>query len=731
MQKIRRILSLASISLLFGCLVFGVSSCTRRVDPSSSTSTSEEVGEWVVTKEATCTEDGLETLVNPSNPSDAQTRVIPALGHDLVHHESKAPTCKEIGWEAYDTCSRCDYTTYVELSKTEHSFGSWVIDKEATCLEEGSKHSVCSICGETKNETIPALGHTHAEAVVENRVEPTCTVDGSYDSVVYCSVCNVEISRENIVIPAKGHTSSDWIIDVEPTCTTTGSKHKECTVCHEVLETEAIPATGHTHGNAVEENRVEATCTKDGSYDSVVYCSVCNTEISRDKIVIPSAGHDYDGQGVTYSWSEDLSECTASVTCKLCGNELIEIVATTNEITTAPDYNNTGVRTYKAQFENALFGIRTYEVVIDALAHEAKVSIDGAEAVAMESTAKGDEDTWKEQYKLTTSLTAGQELVFTYNGTVISSNIGPDSGDNNLKLEDNKLLVICSAENVEIYFKVYESGYSVWVTGYQHNIQVYVDGVETSSITDIEKDDNIAAFTINLRLGQVMTITNNGVTLKVGTGEITAYEAIITGTYTVYVNKYKQIWVTNPKSTTYSVTVNGVETDIVLIPDETNNAQFKLSLKAGDVVVVYGSGIELLGGSYERTEYKVTKDGEYTFYVNKKDKVYLSVIFYLKPNSNWLVDNARFAANLFGNGDTWVDLIKCGDGTYKLSLTLEQYNTYNGLIFCRMNPNTSTNNWGNKWNQTGDLVLSNSDSNLYTVAEGAWDKGEGTWSTKK
>ena len=48
-----------------------------------------------------------------------------------------------------------------------------------------------------------------------------------------------------------------------------------------------------------------------------------------------------------------------------------------------------------------------------------------------------------------------------------------------------------------------------------------------------------------------------------------------------------------------------------------------------------------------------------------------------------------------------------------------------------MNPNTSTNNWGNKWNQTGDLVLSNSDSNLYTVAEGAWDKGEGTWSTKK
>ena len=79
----------------------------------------------------------------------------------------------------------------------------------------------------------------------------------------------------------------------------------------------------------------------------------------------------------------------------------------------------------------------------------------------------------------------------------------------------------------------------------------------------------------------------------------------------------------------------------------------------------------------------------------------------------------------------WVNLTNNGDGTYQLSLTLEQYNTYNGLIFCRMNPNTSTNNWGNKWNQTGDLVLSNSDSNLYTVAEGAWDKGEGTWTIKE
>ena len=47
-----------------------------------------------------------------------------------------------------------------------------------------------------------------------------------------------------------------------------------------------------------------------------------------------------------------------------------------------------------------------------------------------------------------------------------------------------------------------------------------------------------------------------------------------------------------------------------------------------------------------------------------------------------------------------------------------------------MNPSTTANNWNNKWNQTADLVIPTDGKNLYTVAEGAWDKGAGTWSTK-
>ena len=122
-----------------------------------------------------------------------------------------------------------------------------------TCQEGGYTTYVCRACKETVIGNLTgATGHTAGEAVEENRVEPTCTEDGSYDSVVYCTVCESEISRETVT----------------------------------------IGATGHTAGEAVEENRAEPTCTEDGSYDSVVYCTVCENEISRETITIGAVGHD-------------------------------------------------------------------------------------------------------------------------------------------------------------------------------------------------------------------------------------------------------------------------------------------------------------------------------------------------------------------------------------------------------------------------------------------------------
>lgn len=100
---------------------------------------------------------------------------------------------------------------------------------------------------------------------------------------------------------------------------------------------------------------------------------------------------------------------------------------------------------------------------------------------------------------------------------------------------------------------------------------------------------------------------------------------------------------------------------------------------------------------------------------------------YLIPNANWKVDNARFAAYFFGNGERWLDMTDAdSDGVYECELP----EGYPSVIFCRMNPNATANNWNNKWNQTADLTVPTDGTNCYTIPEGSWDNGEGTWSTK-
>ena len=99
---------------------------------------------------------------------------------------------------------------------------------------------------------------------------------------------------------------------------------------------------------------------------------------------------------------------------------------------------------------------------------------------------------------------------------------------------------------------------------------------------------------------------------------------------------------------------------------------------------------------------------------------------YLTPNANWKSEGARFAAYFFGNGEKWVSMTDSDkDGVYEVDVPAG----FPNVIFCRMNPNATANNWNNKYNQTADLVIPTSGANHYTVKEGTWDKGGGTWST--
>lgn len=113
-------------------------------------------GEWIVDREPTCTETGTRNKTC-SECGDVVTETIDALGHDLVQHDAKAPTCTESGHETYDTCTRCGYSTYHEIPALGHSYGDWIVDKEPTTSSEGLKTRTCSICGDTETVVIPKL----------------------------------------------------------------------------------------------------------------------------------------------------------------------------------------------------------------------------------------------------------------------------------------------------------------------------------------------------------------------------------------------------------------------------------------------------------------------------------------------------------------------------------------------------------------------------------------------
>ena len=300
---------------------------------------------WTVTTEATCTEKGEKTRSCQREGCDAvETEEIAAKGHTEVIDAAVEPTCTEPGKTEGKHCSVCNEIlvaqteipakghTWTAASCTEprtcsvcsatdgnplgHDWSDWTVTNEATCTEKGEKTRSCKRdgCDATDTVDIPANGHTE---VTDAAVEPTCTMAGKTEGK-HCSVCN-EVLVAQTEVPAKGHTWtaasctaprtcsvcsatdgnplghdwSDWTVTTEATCTAKGEKTRSCQRdgC-DATETREIAALGHTEGKAVRENVVPATKDHKGSYDEVVYCKVCNAELSRVTKIIPKPDGD-------------------------------------------------------------------------------------------------------------------------------------------------------------------------------------------------------------------------------------------------------------------------------------------------------------------------------------------------------------------------------------------------------------------------------------------------------
>lgn len=234
----------------------------------------------------TCTQKGYTTHTCPNcgnSYKDSETDKIP---HSFGDWETiQASTCEQ-GGSRKRVCAVCKYTETENLNPNGHEWEDTpTVDGEPTCQNDGSQSIHCKSCNATKDsQTIPRVDHKYTNYISNH--DATCTKDGTKTAACdygcgntdtlpddgsmlehdyewtynndaacekngtetgVCKDCGDKTTREKAGT-ALEHQPGGWIIDKEATATTDGKKHKECTVCRKVLETETILATGTPGG---------------------------------------------------------------------------------------------------------------------------------------------------------------------------------------------------------------------------------------------------------------------------------------------------------------------------------------------------------------------------------------------------------------------------------------------------------------------------------------------------
>ena len=260
-------------------------------------------GQWIcsheaykeeVTKEPTCTEEGIKTITCNIEEIEAgyghkHTESIPMLPHTEVIDEAVEATCTETGLTEGKHCSVCG-TVLVEREVAEALGHKWeetkVFDKEPTCTEDGIMSTHCERCDiikEGSEEPVKTKGHTY-EWIEE---APTCTEEG--EKYGKCIKCGVTTEKEKL--DPVGHKYKNYV--TEPTCTEKGYTTHTCSRCDDSYVDTYTPAAGH---NEVAAEKKEATCTETG-YTAGSYCDKCG-EVFEGKEEIKALGHKY-GEWIT------------------------------------------------------------------------------------------------------------------------------------------------------------------------------------------------------------------------------------------------------------------------------------------------------------------------------------------------------------------------------------------------------------------------------------------------
>ena len=182
--------------------------------------------------------------------------------HDLVQHAAKAPTCTEKGWNAYETCSRCDYTTYAELP-AQHDLEQHAAQAPTCTEKDWDAYEACKNCNYTTRKELPAQHDLEQHAAKA----ATCTEKG-WNAYETCSRCNYTTYAE---LPALNHDLVNHDAQA-PTCTEIGwNAYKTCSRCDHTTYAE-LPALNH---DLVNHDAKAPTCTEKG-WDAYDTCSRCD-----------------------------------------------------------------------------------------------------------------------------------------------------------------------------------------------------------------------------------------------------------------------------------------------------------------------------------------------------------------------------------------------------------------------------------------------------------------------
>ena len=234
-----------------------------------------------------CYHKGTDTYVDPYNGPDPNN-------HDLVHHDAKAPTCTEIGWNEYDACQRegCTYTTKVEIPALKHKLVHHDA-KAPTCTETGwEEYDTCSRCDYTTKVELLALKH---DLVHHDAKAPTCTEIGwnEYDA---CQREGCDYTTK-VEIPAPGHDYTEKV--VKPTCGKGGYTLHTCKKCNDSYKDHQTKTLLHWYGEWTSngDGTHSATCKrKDCKHVSKTECAI--VEFKQDeamRTLCPVCGNVSDG----------------------------------------------------------------------------------------------------------------------------------------------------------------------------------------------------------------------------------------------------------------------------------------------------------------------------------------------------------------------------------------------------------------------------------------------------